>query len=144
MGWMILIFVGIIAAFTWLMYWANRWATQYVQKFLEERLDALREVTEEEKVPTAWSAPFQARIAREQQRGSSAARITQIQRGAQKHCLRQMDELIKYVQGVRFEDTQNTQRLLLEKLREQKNRWETATWEAMMEMHASEEETLAD
>ena len=55
-----------------------------------------------------------------------------------------MDELIKYVQGVRFEDTQNTQRLLLEKLREQKGRWETATWDAMMAMRASEEETLAD
>lgn len=144
MGWMILIFVGIIAAFTWLMYWANRWAMQYVQKFLEGRLEALREITEEEKVPAAWSAPYQGRIARVQRGGGSAAQIARIQRRARQHCLRQMDELIKYVQGVRFEDTQNTQRLLLEKLREQKGRWETATWDAMMAMRASEEETLAD
>jgi hypothetical protein len=143
MGWMMLIFVGIIAVFTWLMYWANRWASRYVQKFLEERLDALREITEEGKVPAAWSAPYQARIAR-QQPGGSAAQIAHTQARARRHCLRQLDELIKYVQGVRFEDTQNTQRFLLEKLREQKSRWETATWEAMMEMHVSEEESLAN
>lgn len=144
MLWLILGFIGVMLVMAVFLRWMNQWASQYVQQFLARRLEALREITEEESVPAAWRTPFQARIAREEERGSNPARIAKIQQDAQKHCLRQIDELIEYIQNVKFEDTQNTQELLLNKLREQKGRWETATWDAMMEMRVREKETLAD
>ena len=53
-------------------------------------------------------------------------------RGALKHCLRQIDALIRFFREASYFDTPETRAILLRCLQETRNRWATEGWRTLM------------
>ncbi len=133
MGLVLLMFVILVAVFTLLVYLTNRWAAGYISRILEARIAAIQQIVNDEIVPVSWMEPYQARIAKLEQKGAPAAKIERVKRQAQKRCLKQMEELLAYVENVNYEDGELTKKTLVTSLTEQKVRWATPAWEELMQ-----------
>jgi oligopeptide/dipeptide ABC transporter ATP-binding protein len=99
-------------------------------------LDEMRKLTlegmnNEKQVPKAWLRPYHKRMDAIRRKEGSAD-MEQIGRGALKHCLRQIDALIRFFREASYFDTPETRAILLRCLQETRNQWATEGWRTLM------------
>jgi oligopeptide/dipeptide ABC transporter ATP-binding protein len=81
--------------------------------------------------PKAWLRPYHKRMDAIRRKEGSAD-MEQIGRGALKHCLRQIDALIRFFREASYFDTPETRAILLRCLQETRNQWATEGWRTLM------------
>ena len=103
-----------------------------VTQQVESGFRAADEIVNQKRVPEIWLRPFRQRIDEIRHSGRSDD-IEHVSRRAYKHCLRQLDSLIRFFQDGDFFDSPETRAMVLESLREQREKWAAEDWKALTE-----------
>lgn len=98
-----------------------RLGTRKLMAQLESRMRACEQIANQELIPDEWLRPYRQRSGDP----SAAAR-------AKKQCTRKLNELIRFYEHTNLVDSAETRRVLLAALREQRARWETLDWAALL------------
>lgn len=133
MGPLILAYSALLALFIVPIIFVTRWANRYVTRDLEDRLRAIQVIINEKNVPEFWRAPFIKKIAALRLKEGTSTQFAQIEEKAKQRCLRQMDDLIKYCENFRLTDGADTQKSMLDELRQHRARWAEMSWEGLLE-----------
>lgn len=144
---LILAFLAFVVVFTLLMYGVTRWASKFVHQQISERLDAIEQIVNQERVPETWLARYRKRAVRLAEAGASEEQIRKLSEIARKRSLANLQELIRFVDARNLADTEATKQLMLRSLREQEARWEDQeTWHDLVDLaeppSTSEPETV--
>lgn len=92
------------------------WGTRRLaDQLVGERHRAIQALLETEEVPESWRAPYERRIARLRRRGREAS-AARLQREAQERHRQKLDELIRYARTSPLVETEETRKMLLDKL----------------------------
>jgi hypothetical protein len=110
-----------------------RMGTKKLINQLESRMRACEQIANQKAIPDDWLRPFQERAAALHRSGSAAGMLEKIGAQAKKRCARQLDELIRFYEHTNLVDSAETRRVLLASLREQRTRWETLDWAAVLD-----------
>jgi hypothetical protein len=108
----------LIAATIFLTQLIFRVGTKKLITQLESRMRACEQIANQKAIPDDWLRPLQGRA------GDPAT--------AKKQCLRRLDDLIRFYEHTNLVDSAETRRVLLASLREQRARWETLDWAALL------------
>jgi hypothetical protein len=124
----------------------SRLASKMVTRAIQERLHALQEIVEGG-VPHAWLRPFRRRVVALRRHTASTAQRARLGKRIQKHCLRNLEEMLRYVTNVNLADSETTHKQLIADLKAQQQTWlarDEHTWiahvEALDVSRATEEE----
>ena len=123
----------LIAATIFLTQLIFRLGTKKLMEQLEARMRACELIANHKRVPDDWLRPFRERAETLRRAGSDAGALAKIEAQAKKRCARQLDELIRFYEHTNLVDSAETRRALLASLREQRARWETLDWVAILE-----------
>jgi hypothetical protein len=135
MGWLFLGFIVMIAAFTLMTYVVGRWISTYVQRHIQNRLDALHQIVNEERVPSAWLKPYRKRAARLLEAGADESRIRKLELAARKQCRSRIEELKRYAVGSGVADSGDTRNVIATSLDEQAERWrDDEEWHKLVDL----------
>jgi len=108
----------LIAATIFLTQLIFRLGTKKLINQLEARMRACEQIANQKTIPDDWLHPYR-------QRADDPAT-------AKKQCIRRLNELIRFYEHTNLVDSAETRRVLLASLREQRARWETLDWAAML------------
>ena len=125
----LLSFFAMVLVFAMLIYLTNRILPMLIRRMITGRLEAIEQIVNNREVPEAWIAPFRKRITRQGETVPS----DRIGKRAQRKCLAKLDDLIKYTEGFKLADTEETKRLMLDALREQRAAWAAQTPQVWLE-----------
>jgi hypothetical protein len=141
-----ILFFAFIAVMTGGLYGFSKLASNMVTRAIHERLHALEEIVEGE-VPDAWLKRFQRRAAALRGNDASEAQFARLGKRVQKRCLRNIDEMIRYVTNINLADSETTQKQIVAELKAQQQAWLAKDWrewvahvEALDTPRATEEE----
>ena len=115
-----------------IMYALARWAANYVQHFIEDKLIAIDQIVNEEKVPDKWSQPFTQRIEKLEQTGGKQKKIAQVKEKAKARCIRNLEELITYADKANLASDQTAKSILLQALNQKQEMWQEQMWDEMI------------
>jgi len=128
------------------MYGFSKLASKMVTNAIHGRLHALQEIVEG-KVPADWLKPFQRRVAALRRNAASEGQFTRLGKRIQKRCLRNLDEMTRYITNINITDTEATHREIIAYLKAQQQTWPAKDWrewiahvEALAMPQATEEE----
>lgn len=124
--------VLLIAATVFLTQLIFRWGMHKLIAQLDARVRACEQIANYQQIPEAWLQPFRERAALLHRAGNDADAQAKLGALAKKRCLRQLDELIRFYEHTNLVDSAETRRTLLATLREQRARWETLDWVALL------------
>jgi hypothetical protein len=140
------LFIAFIAVMTVGVYGFNKLASKIVTRAIHERLHALQEIVEG-RVPDVWLKPFQRRVAALRRNAASEVQFTRLGKRIQKRCLRNLNEMTRYVTNVNIADTETTHKEIIADLKAQQQTWPAKDWrewiahvEALDAPRATEEE----
>lgn len=108
----------LIAATIFLTQLIFRVGTKKLIEQLEARMRACELIANQKTIPDDWLRPYRQRA------GDPAA--------AKKQCMRRLNDLIRFYEHTNLVDSAETRRVLLASLREQRLRWETLDWAAIL------------
>ncbi|MBN2390977.1 MAG: hypothetical protein JXR84_09645 [Anaerolineae bacterium] len=141
-----MLFFAFIAVMTVGMYGFSKLASKMVTRAIHERLQALEAIVKGE-IPDAWLKPFQRRAAALHRNAASEAQSSRLGARIQKRCLRNLDEMTRYVTNVNIADTETTHKTIIADLKAQQQTWLAKEWrewiahvEALDTLRATEEE----
>lgn len=75
------------------------------------------------KVPNAWAERFNRRISVLKEKTGTESRVLELKKTAKKFYLQKLDKLIEYAEKTTLVDSQETRRLLLERLNAVRKEW---------------------
>ena len=127
----LLLMVGIALVVT-LVGLTVRWLMERVVKQTEDSLRAANQIVNQGRVPETWAHSFSHRIDRTGHLGETDDDIESAGRCVHKHCLRQLDSLIRFLSKRNFFDSPETRAALLESLQEKREEWAAGDWRALM------------
>jgi len=116
----IVVMTGSIYAFTKL-------ASKMVTRAIQDRLHALQEVVEG-RIPDVWLRPFQRRVATLRNNTASEAQFARLGGRIQKHCLRHLDEMTRYVTNINMVDSEVTKQEIVGLLKTYRQTWPNKDW----------------
>lgn len=122
----------LIAATIFLTQLIFRVGTRKLVDQLEARVRACEQIANGKTVPDAWLRPYRERAAAGRRSGGHADALGRAAAQAQKRCTRQLDDLIRFYEHTNLVDSAETRRVLLALLREQRTRWGTLDWAAVL------------
>ncbi len=115
------------------------WGTHYFRQQIATRLELATYIVQEKQAPPIWAQSFQAKLRALNQAQATEAQIERVGKRAQKYCLRQLDDLIRFFQqsppspgGHQSADDQPVN--LVDELRKERERWTMLGWRAFMEI----------
>lgn len=123
----------LIAATIFLTQLIFRVGTRKLVDQLEARVRACEQIANGKTVPDAWLRPYRERAAARRSGGQADA-LGRAAAQAQKRCTRQLDDLIRFYEHTNLVDSAETRRVLLASLREQRTRWGTLDWAAVLDV----------
>ena len=142
----LILLIVFVAVMTGGMYGFSKLASKMVTRAIQERLHALQEVVEG-RIPDVWLKPFQGRIATLRRNAASEAQLARLGKRIQKQCLRNLDEMTRYITNVNIADSEATHRGILADLKSRRQTWPAKDWrewiaavEALDAPRATEEE----
>ena len=97
-------------------------------RYIESRFRAAECIVNEGRVPEAWVRSFHRHVDAVRRRGGTADEMAQASRRARKRCLRELDSLMRFFQGVTFVDSLATRDVLIQALQRERNRWAAEEW----------------
>jgi len=140
---LLLIFIVVM---TGSMYAFTKLASKLVTRAIRDRLHALQEIVEG-RIPDVWLKPFQRRVAALRRKAASDAQFARLGARVQKHCLRNLDEMTRYVTNINMADSEVTKQEIVGLLKTFQQTWPTKDWrawladvEALDMPHATEED----
>lgn len=128
-GPLIAILAIFIAIMTGSMWGLTVLASKMVTRAIQDRLRALQQITEG-RVPADWLKPFQKRVAALHRRSAGEAQFARLGGRIQRHCLKLLDEMTRYLTKVNFTDSEMTQREIIGLLKAYQQAWPTKDWRA--------------
>ena len=126
----LVICMGLVIA---LIQLTTRWALFRATRQIEHRFRAAEAIVNEGQVPEMWVRSFRQRIDKIRQSGGTDDDIERVGRQAHQHCLRQLDSLIRFLQDKDFFDSPETRSIVLKSLHQQRDKWATEGWQALIE-----------
>ncbi|MGC9396557.1 MAG: hypothetical protein ACP5J4_17065 [Anaerolineae bacterium] len=126
-GSFVILFIAFIALITGGMYGFSKLASNIVTRAIQQRLHALQEIVEG-RIPDTWLKPFQKRVAALRRNAASEAQFEQFGKRIQKRCLRNLDEMTRYITNVNLADTETTHKAIIADLKAKQQAWPTKDW----------------
>jgi hypothetical protein len=123
------IVIGVIIV---LMQISGRWTSAQMTHDLVARLKAGESIVNHRQIPEAWLLPHRKRIADLRQAGKDQAEIERAGAAALKDCLNRFDRLIAFFEKTNVANNPDTRRILMARLREERTRWASASWQALL------------
>lgn len=123
----------LIAATIFLTQLIFRLGTKKLMDQLEARLRACELIASQKTIPEDWLQPFRQRAAALRQSSGEATSLAKTAAQARGRCLRQLGDLIRFYEHTNLVDSAETRQVLLATLREQRTRWETLDWAALLD-----------
>ncbi len=112
-----LLIIGLFTLILALIMWGAIWGTnKAMARLIGDKHRAMQIIIETGQVPSSWSAPFAARIARLNADPGNVSRVADLQAQARRHCLRKLDDLVRYAETTPLVDGEETRSLLLDQL----------------------------
>jgi hypothetical protein len=121
---LLIVFVAVI---TGGMYGFTKLASKMVTRAIQDRLHALQEIVEG-RIPDVWLKPFQRRVAALRRNAASEAQFARLGKRIQKYCLRNLDEMTRYITNIKIADTEATHKEILADLKAQQQAWPAKDW----------------
>ncbi len=125
----LILLIVFIAVMTGGMYGFTKLASKMVTRAIQDRLHALQEVVEG-RIPDVWLKPFQRRVVALRRNAASDAQFARLGGRIQKHCLRNLDEMTRYVTNVNMVDSEVTKQEIVGLLETYQQTWPTKDWRA--------------
>ena len=124
----------------------TRWAARTLTGQIETKLRDAECIINEKQVPESWLRPYHKRMEAIHRQDGSVERMERIGHRARKHCLRQIDGLIRFFQEASYFDTPQTRATLLRSLQETRDQWATESWRTLMglEVNITSKESIND
>lgn len=123
----LILLIVFVAVMTGGMYGFSKLASKMVTRAIQDRLHALQEVVEG-RIPDVWLKPFQRRVVTLRRNAASEAQFVRLGKRIQKHCLRNLDEMTRYIANVNIADTEATHRGILADLKSCQQTWPAKDW----------------
>jgi hypothetical protein len=121
---LLVVFVVVVAGG---MFIFSKLASKMVTHAIQDRLHALQEIVEG-RIPDVWLRPFQRRVTALRSKAASEAQFARLGRRIQKYCLRNLDEMTRYITNIKIADTEATHRTILADLKAQQQAWPAKDW----------------
>ncbi len=125
-------FLGVLLVAIVTLSFLGKWASGVIQRHIQERMEALDAIVNSGRVPDNWLKPYRKRAVGLLAQGHDQARLERLGRKAQKHCLRQVDGLIKDLKDGSFTQDPKTREFLLRELQRRRRLWERAEWSSLL------------
>ncbi len=109
-----------------------RQGTKKLMDQLESRMRACEQIANRKTIPDDWLRPFRQRAATLRQSGGDETSLSKAAGQAKCKCLSQLGDLIRFYEHTNLVDSAETRQVLLASLREQRVRWETLDWAAVL------------
>lgn len=122
-----ILFLALIAVMTGGMYGFSKLASKIVTRAIQERLHTLQEIVEG-RIPAVWLSPFQRRVAALHRNAASEAQFARLGGRIQQRCLRNLDEMTRYITNVNMADTEATHKAIIADLKAQQQAWSAKNW----------------
>ena len=126
---LLILLVLFIVVMTVGLYGLSMVASKIVTRAVQDRLHALQQITEG-KVPDVWLKPFRRRAATLRKKAAGDAQFKRLGQRIQKLCLRNLDEMTRYVTSVNMTDSETTHREVIALLKAYQRAWTTKDWRA--------------
>ena len=88
--------------------------------------------------PPDWTRAIERKIARAAEIGKSEKRIRHLSNNGKKRVLKKLNHLIAYFKSSPVFENEHARTLLLNELREIRNRWKSGEWQSILAGHCSE------
>ena len=106
---------------------------------VETRFRAVDMIVNHDHVPEDWIASYRKKIDALRASGSSDQQIERVGRCAQRHCLKKINDLMRFFRRSAFFDTPESQRETQRLLQTQHDRWATASWRDLLVQEGQQE-----
>jgi hypothetical protein len=108
------------------------WGSALLAGQVEARMRAAEQITRQRAIPDDWLRPFRARAAACRADAGNTEQLRRVAGQAQRHCLRKIDDLLRFYEHSALVDSAETRRVLLSALQEQRTRWERLDWTGIL------------
>ena len=132
MGIIVITVIGFFAIFALMTYGATIITSKYVTQMLEARLEALEQLVNEQRVPDDWLRPSRQKLEATQRAGE--VKLKRLGKQTHRHCMRKLEEMIRYTTEVNFADSEETRRTVASALKAQREIWESRDWRAWIDV----------
>lgn len=123
----LVLLIVFVAVMTGGMYGFTKLASKMVTRAIQDRLHALQEVVEG-RIPDIWLRPFQRRVATLRNNTAREAQFARLGGRIQKHCLRHLDEMTRYVTNINMVDSETTKQEIVDLLKRYQQTWPAKDW----------------
>ncbi len=123
----LVILIVFIAVITGGMFGFSKLASKMVTRAIQNRLHALQAIVEG-KIPDVWLKPFQRRSTTLRRNAASEAQFVRLGGRIQKHCLRNLDEMTRYITNVNMTDSETTHKEIVSLLKSYQQTWPAKDW----------------
>lgn len=123
----LIILIVFVVVLTVGMYGFTKLASKMVTRAIQDRLHALQKVVEG-KIPDVWLKPFRRRVAALRRSAASEARFARLGERIRQHCLRNLDEMTRYVTNTNLADSETTHKEILANLKMLQQTWPDKHW----------------
>lgn len=121
---LLLIFIVVM---TGSMYAFTKLASKMVTHAIQDRLHALQAVVEG-RIPDVWLKPFQRRVATLRRNAASEAQFARLAKRIQQRCLRNLDEMMRYITNINMVDSEMTKQEIVGLLKRYQQTWPAKDW----------------
>ncbi len=128
----------LIAATLFLTQLIFRLGVKKLMAQVEARMWACEQITNRKAIPDEWLLPYRRRVASICKTGGNLKAVSKVSNRAKQQCTRQLDDLIRFYEHTNLVDSAETRRVLLASLRQQRARWETLDWAALLTTETGE------
>ena len=132
MGIIIITVIGFFAIFALMTYGATIITSKYVTRMIEERLEALEQLVNEQRVPDDWLRPSRQKLEATQRAGE--VKLKRLGEQTHRRCMRKLEEMIRYTTEVNFADSEATRKTVASALKAQHELWESRDWRAWIDI----------
>ncbi len=123
----LIILLVFVAVMTGGMYGFTKLASKMVTRAIQDRLHALQALVEG-RIPDVWLKPFRRRVATLRRNTASEAQFARLGARIQKHCLRNLDEMTRYVTNINMVDSEVTKQEIVGFLKTYQQTWPAKDW----------------
>ena len=109
-----------------------RWGAVNMSAQVEARFRAVDIIVNHDRVPEDWLASYRKKIDALRAGGGSDQQIERVSRRAQRHCLKKINDLMRFFSRGAFFDTPESRRETQRLLQTQHDRWGTASWRELL------------
>lgn len=111
------------------------WGSHYFRQNVERNIQTATYLVHEKQVPETWRQPFCEKIQSLCQAGGTQVEIDQVRQKAHKHCLRRLDDLIRFFQQSELVKRGQFQTNFLDELRALREHWDAQGWQIFPDYH---------